>query len=204
MLSFPRANGRSLIVVCLVVIASMTILRGIFAASWDLRVDEAYYWTWSRESVLSYLDHPPMIAWSVRLGTAIFGDTNFGVRLSGLLAMVGMQIMLADIVWQTVRDARYAAIAALLPDTTLDYGLLMSKVAPDTALIAFAMATAWALVRLAKSGDLRWWLAVGVFGGCCLLSKYTAVLLLPAILGYVLIPSWRNRHLASPYFGLRP
>ena len=204
MLSFPRANGRSLIVVCLVVIASMTLLRGIFAALWDLRVDEAYYWTWSKESVLSYLDHPPMIAWSVRLGTAIFGDTNFGVRLSGLLAMVGMQIMLADIVWQTVRDARYAAIAALLPDTTLDYGLLMSKVAPDTALIAFAMATAWALVRLAKSGDLRWWLAVGVFGGCCLLSKYTAVLLLPAILGYVLIPSWRNRHLASPYFWLAP
>ena len=204
MISASRSLGRPFIIACVAIIVGMTILRGTFAALWDLRVDEAYYWTWSKQSALSFLDHPPMIAWSIRLGTSIFGDTNFGVRFSGLLAMAAMQILLADIVWQTVRDARYAALAALLPETTLDYGLLMSKVAPDTALIAFAMALAWALVRLATSGDRRWWLAAGVFGGGCLLSKYTTVLLLPAILAYVLVPRWRKRHLASPWFWLAP
>jgi len=38
--------------------------------------------------VLSFLDHPPMIAWFIRFGTAIFGDTNFGVRFGGVLAML--------------------------------------------------------------------------------------------------------------------
>ena len=61
-------------------IAAMTALRVIYASLLDLRTDEAYYWTWSKESVLSFLDHPPMIAWFIRFGTAIFGDTNFGVR----------------------------------------------------------------------------------------------------------------------------
>ena len=59
-------------------IAAMTVMRLIYAGVLDLRTDEAYYWTWSKESALSFLDHPPMIAWFIRLGTAIFGDTNFG------------------------------------------------------------------------------------------------------------------------------
>src|SRR4051794_27354715 len=74
------------IALCVAVVAGLTVLRGIFAVTIELRVDEAYYWTWSRESVISYLDHPPLIAWFIRLGTSLFGDTNFGVRFPGLLA----------------------------------------------------------------------------------------------------------------------
>ena len=62
-------------------IAAMTAMRLIYAGVIDLRTDEAYYWTWSKENVLSFLDHPPMIAWFIRFGTAIFGDTNLGVQV---------------------------------------------------------------------------------------------------------------------------
>jgi 4-amino-4-deoxy-L-arabinose transferase-like glycosyltransferase len=61
--------------VAAVLIAAFTTLRVIYANAFDLRNDEAYYWTWSKENVLSFLDHPPMIAWFIRFGTAIFGDT---------------------------------------------------------------------------------------------------------------------------------
>ncbi len=192
-------NPATLFILCLSVIAVLTILRGVFAATLDLRVDEAYYWTWSKESVVSFLDHPPMIAWCVRLGTLIFGDTNFGVRFAGLVAMLMMQLILADIAWRSLRDFRYVAIAILLPEAAPDYGLLMVKIAPDTALIPFALAMVWALVRLSLSGDLRWWLPAGIFGGLALLSKYTAVLLVPAILAFVIVPGWRMKQLKSPY-----
>jgi len=43
-------------------------------------VDEAYYWTWSKEGAISFLDHPPLIAWFIQLSTALLGDNNFGVR----------------------------------------------------------------------------------------------------------------------------
>jgi 4-amino-4-deoxy-L-arabinose transferase-like glycosyltransferase len=180
-------------------IAALTALRVIYASLLDLRTDEAYYWTWSKESVLSFLDHPPMIAWFIRLGTAIFGDTNFGVRFAGVLAMAVMQLLIADIVRRKTHDCRAVVIAVLMPEAALYYGLLMAKVSPDVALIPFATATVWALVRLAESDDGRWWLAAGAFAGLALLSKFTAGLLLPAVAAFMLVPRWRGRWLRSPY-----
>jgi 4-amino-4-deoxy-L-arabinose transferase-like glycosyltransferase len=197
--SLRDADARLLISACVLVVGSLTLMRGIFAAVHPLRVDEAYYWTWSRESVISFLDHPPLISWWIYFGTQIFGDTNFGVRFGGVLAMLIMQLLLADIVWRTTRDWRYAMLAVLLPEAAIDYGLLITKVVPDTALIVFALAMVWALVRLALSGNQRWWLLAGVFGGFALLSKYIVVLLLPAIVAYALVPSWRMKQLSSPY-----
>jgi 4-amino-4-deoxy-L-arabinose transferase-like glycosyltransferase len=183
----------------IVLIAAMTVLRAVYASLLDLRTDEAYYWTWSKENVLSFLDHPPMIAWFIRLGTAIVGDTNLGVRFAGLVAMLATQLLLADIVRRVTHDLRAIAIAVLMTEATLYYGLLMAKVSPDVALIPFATAMVWALVRVAESGDGRWWLAAGVFAGLALLSKFTAFLLLPAVLAFMLVPHWRERWLTSPY-----
>jgi 4-amino-4-deoxy-L-arabinose transferase-like glycosyltransferase len=182
-----------------IVIAAMTVLRVIYASLTELRTDEAYYWTWSKESALSFLDHPPMIAWFIRFGTLIFGDTNFGVRFAGVLAMLVMQLLLADIVRRVTHDVRAIVFAVLMPEAALYYGLLMAKVSPDTALIPFAVAMVWALVRLAESNDARWWLAAGIFAGLSLLSKFTAIMLLPAVLAFMLVPDWRRRWLLSPY-----
>ena len=177
----------------------MTALRVIYASLLDLRTDEAYYWTWSKENVLSFLDHPPMIAWFIRFGTAIFGDTNLGVRFAGIVAMLVMQLLLADIVRRVTHDVRAVVFAVLMPEAALYYGLLMAKVSPDVALIPFAVAMVWALVRLTESDDARWWLAAGAFAGLALLSKFTAIMLVPAVLAFMLVPDWRRRWLMSPY-----
>src|ERR1700694_4573300 len=126
-------------------IAALTALRVIYASVIDLRTDEAYYWTWSKENVLSFLDHPPMIAWFIRFGTAIFGDTNLGVRFAGILAMLVMQLLLADIVRRVTHDLRAIVLAVLMPEAALYYGLLMAKVSPDVALIPFAVGMVGAL-----------------------------------------------------------
>jgi hypothetical protein len=180
-------------------VAALTLMRVIYAGVIELRTDEAYYWTWSKESVLSFLDHPPMIAWFIGFGTAIFGDTNFGVRFAGLLAMPVTELLLADIVRRVTHDFRAVILAVLMPEAALYCGLLMAKVAPDVALIPFAVAMVWALVRLVESDEARWWLAAGVFAGLALLSKFTAVMLIPAVLGFMLIPDWRRRWITSPY-----
>ncbi len=180
-------------------IAALTLLRAVYAGVMELRTDEAYYWTWSKENALSFLDHPPMIAWFIRFGTAIFGDTAFGVRFAGLLAMLATQLLLADIVRRVTHDTRAVILVILMPEAAIYYGLLMGKVAPDVALIPFGVAMVWALVRLAESNDPRWWLAAGAFAGLALLSKFTAAMLAPAVLAFLLIPGWRGRWLRSPY-----
>jgi 4-amino-4-deoxy-L-arabinose transferase-like glycosyltransferase len=199
--SLPKPDSsalRQLLAVAALIVA-LTALRLTYASLLDLRTDEAYYWTWSKENVLSFLDHPPMIAWFIRFGTAIFGDTNLGVRFAGILAMLVTQLLLADIVRRVTHDLRAVVIVLLLPEAALYYGLLMAKVSPDVALIPFATAMVWALIRLWESGDARWWLAAGVFGGLALLSKFTAVMLIPAVLAFMLVPDWRSRWLRSPY-----
>ena len=113
--------------------------------------------------------------------------------------MLVTQLLLADIVRRVTHDFRAVVIAVLMPEAALYYGLLMAKVSPDVALIPFAVAMLWALVRLTESGDGRWWLAAGVFAGLALLSKFTAVMLLPAVAAFMLVPRWRGRWLRSPY-----
>jgi 4-amino-4-deoxy-L-arabinose transferase-like glycosyltransferase len=196
----PRAAG--LIWACVATLAGLALIRGIFATTIDLRVDEAYYWTWVKEDVLSYLDHPPLIAWLLRSSTSVFGDTNFGVRFPGLLAMALTQLLLGAIVWRIVRDLRYVVAVVLMTEASLAYGLGMAKITPDVGLIPCELAMFWSLVRLAQSSDPRWWLAVGLFGGLALLAKYTALLLVPSIAVFVLIPCWRKEQVTSAYLWL--
>jgi len=193
-----RAARRPLVVAVLV-IAAMTLLRIVYASGIELRTDEAYYWTWSKEAALSFLDHPPGIAWLIRFGTAIFGDTTLGVRFGGIVAMLVTQLLLADIVHRVTRDIRVVVIAVLMPEAALYYGLLMAKVAPDVAMIPFAVAMMWSLVRLVQSGNGRWWLAAGLFAGLAMLSKFTAIMFAPAVAAFLLVPDWRWRWLRSPY-----
>ena len=195
----PDGASRRLLVVAALVIAAMTVLRIVYASAIELRTDEAYYWTWSKEGALSFLDHPPGIAWLIRFGTAIFGDTVLGVRFGGIVAMLVTQLLLADIVRRLTHDVRAIVVAVLMPEAALYYGLLMAKVAPDVAMIPFAVAMMWSLVRLAQSGDGRWWLAAGLFAGLSLLSKFTAIMFAPAVAAFLLVPDWRWRWLRSPY-----
>src|SRR6201996_9215592 len=159
-------------------VAAMTALRIVYASLIELRTDEAYYWTWSKENVLSFLDHPPMVAWFVRFGTAIFGDTNFGARFAGLVAMLAAQLLLADLVWRVTRDLRVAVVAVLMMEASLYYGLLMTKIAPDVPLVLFVTAMAWGLAPL---------------------SNFTRASLQPAVLAFMWVPNGRGRWLRSVY-----
>ena len=99
----------------------------------DLRTDEAYYWTWSKENVLSFLDHPPD-GWRGSCGPArrCSATRPFGARVGGLLAMAGMQCLLADIVRRkTLTRVEPVLFVLLAPEATLYYGLMMTLVAPD-------------------------------------------------------------------------
>ena len=65
-------------------IAVAAALRVIFAGSVELLPEETYYWSYSQHLDLSYLDHPPMVAWLIKIGTTLFGQTEFGVRFGAL------------------------------------------------------------------------------------------------------------------------
>src|SRR5258708_2824413 len=102
-----------------VTILALVALRLVAAAWTPLTFDEAYYWMWSKGLAGGYYDHPPMVAFVIRLGTMIAGDTEFGVRLVSILLALPMS-------WAVYRSAailfggqRVAATAAILLNVTL-------------------------------------------------------------------------------------
>ena len=63
----------------------IVVLRFAFIGLMGLMPQDAYYYFYSEHPALSYYDHPPAIAFLIRAGTEIFGDNPFGVRVSGVL-----------------------------------------------------------------------------------------------------------------------
>ena len=61
-----------------------TVVRFLCVARIPLGNGEAYYFAWSRFLSLSYNDHPPLVAWMVRLTTA-FGI--WGAAVGGAVAI---------------------------------------------------------------------------------------------------------------------
>jgi len=59
--------------------SSWLLLALAQAASTELIADEAYYWVYSRFPAWGYFDHPPMIAFLIKSGYAIFHN-ELGVR----------------------------------------------------------------------------------------------------------------------------
>ncbi len=162
--------------------------------------DEAYYWVWSKALSPGYLDHPPMVALWIRLGTAIAGDGNFGVRLlAPLSAALGSWMLVragADLLpsrpGQSGQPAHAGLWAAALLNATLLAAVGATTMTPDTPLLLFWTMTLWALARLHATGHARWWLIAGLAAGLALDSKYTAILLAPAILAWLIVtPSMR-------------
>ena len=183
-------------------ILALVALR-LAAAAWTpLTFDEAYYWMWSKHLAGGYYDHPPMVAFVIRLGTLIAGDTEFGVRLFSILLALPMS-------WAVYRTAailfgglRVAATATILLNVTLMAAVGTLIVTPDAPLLVASSFVLFCLAKVLQTGRGAWWLAVGVAVGAALLSKYTALFFGPAILIWLAAVPKLRRWLISPWLYL--
>jgi 4-amino-4-deoxy-L-arabinose transferase-like glycosyltransferase len=173
-------------------IAALAALRLVFAALIGLTEDEAYYRLWALAPAASYLDHPPMVGWLIWLGRAIAGDNALGIRLLAVLLPIAGTLAL----WRTVAllfttELATSAVLISLAMPLLAVGSMI--ITPDTPSVMFWGLAGWALAELAVSGRANWWLAVGIFAGLGLLSKYTNLFVGAGIvLWLVLLPAnWR-------------
>ncbi|MCP4674890.1 MAG: phospholipid carrier-dependent glycosyltransferase [Deltaproteobacteria bacterium] len=169
------------------VIIVMTV-RFLIASKLGLAPDEAYYWQWSRNLALTYPDHPPLIAWLVRLGTTIAGDNEIGVRLA-CVTMSGIAVVITYSIGRAATlERRHAFMAAILA-TTLPVPATGSLIAtPDTPLGLCYLLALFALIRLSKlasTNKLIWYLLGATFG-VALLSKHAAFLIPVATIALII------------------
>ena len=162
------------------IVVGAGLIRLLIAALTPLFPDETYYWEWSRHLAAGYFDHPPAIAWLIRFGTLIAGNSPLGVRLGPVLVgtLGTWFVCLAARRLAGERAALLCAVIfAVMPLSAA--GLVLAT--PDAPLLAAIAATTYALVRALEQeprsrGSLVWWSWAGIALGIGVASKYTAVL----------------------------
>lgn len=158
-------------------------MRVVLAASVPLLDGETYYWVWSKALALSYLDHPPFLAYLIRL-TTLFGDDRLLVRLGPMLggAVIPLALFTFGREMFNVRAGLIAAGVYQLVPVLTGSGLFAT---PDTPLLLW-WSVALVCVRRALWDEPRWWIATGAAIGLGMLSKMTMIALPLGILGFVL------------------
>src|SRR5947208_498132 len=194
-------EGRVALNTALVILA-LVGLRLVAAAFTPITFDEAYYWMWSKNLAGGYYDHPPMVAYVIRAGTLIAGDTELGVRLVSILLALPMSYAIYRSAAILFGGARVAATSAILLNATLLASVGTLIVTPDAPLLVASSFVLFFLAKVLETGRGVWWLAVGAAVGAALLSKYTAMFFGPAILIWLVIVPKLRHWLVSPWLYL--
>src|SRR5580698_1774695 len=116
-------------------LAALTAVRLAIAAITPLSPDEAYYWVWSCALAPGYLDHPPMVALWIRIGTSLAGNGALGVRLLAPLSAAVGSILLYQAGERLLPGRRAGVAAAALLNATLLFGIGGVVMTPDTPLL---------------------------------------------------------------------
>jgi dolichol-phosphate mannosyltransferase len=166
--------------------AYVFILRVLYMGHVELIPDEMYYWVYAQQLDLSYLDHPPLIAWLIAASTSVFGDTIFGVRASLIpLTLIGAWFFY---LYGATIGGRTIGLLCVLAFAVLPFfaasGFLMT---PDAPMIATWAAALYFFKRGLIDDEPRAFYGLGVAMGLGLLAKYTIALLAPAALLFMLI-----------------
>ena len=145
----PRFSDGTLAVALLSV---LTLFRFWYCTRLELVGDETYYWLWSRHLALSYVDKGPVIAWIIRAGTALFGDTPFGIRFFGILfsAGTGWQVFrLARRLYDDRTALRCLIVACLIPLFGVG-SIVMTIDSPSVFCWAWAINVFWTALASGK------------------------------------------------------
>jgi len=184
-------------------VSCLVLLRLVYCSQIELLPEETYYWNYSRHLDLGYLDHPPMVAWLIRAGTALCGDTELGVRLGALFCGV----IAAVFVYKLTRNLldETCALVALVIMQALPFfffsGILMT---PDVPLTAAWAALLYFLERALLAGRASAWWWAGLSLGLGMLSKYTISMVVPAAFIFMVWDAQARRWLTHwrPYAAL--
>jgi 4-amino-4-deoxy-L-arabinose transferase-like glycosyltransferase len=189
----------------LALILVTALLRLVLAGVLGLTVDESYSVAISRALSLSYFDHPPLHLWLVGIWARLTGSEQPLVLRLPDIAMFAASTWLMFRLTATLfgeRAGLWAAVSLnLAPLFTINAGI---GIVPDAPLVLFSLlgvaCFSRALLWAPPEPELRsWLLGSGVAMGLAMLSKYTAVFPLAAMLVYLLSCRPRSLWRISPW-----
>jgi hypothetical protein len=146
-----------------------------------------------------FVPYPPLTPFVERIGLSIFGLSMVGLRMFSVIAQACAMVV-TGLMARELGGGRLAQVAAaaavalsalpLFEGTEFQY---------STYDYLWWVLIAYFVIRLLKTENPRWWLAIGATIGVGFLTKYTMGFYLCGILGGVLLTRAR-RYLGSAWF----
>jgi 4-amino-4-deoxy-L-arabinose transferase-like glycosyltransferase len=185
-------------VILVLLAASLLVLHIATNGRYGFHPDELATADDARHLAWGYVVYPPITPALARVSLELFGPSARGLRFFSALAQA-IAALLSGLIARELGGKRLAQIVAFcavaISPMALASGTLLQYVALDYLCW---VTTAYFLVRLLRTQDPRWWLAIGSTIGLGMLTKYTMIFPVAGIAAGVLLTNTR-RYLKSPW-----
>jgi hypothetical protein len=146
-----------------------------------------------------FVAYPPFAPLVERFGMALFGHSLIGLRMFSVMAQ-SAAVFIAGVMARELGGQRLAqctaALAVALAPLSMFEGTEFQYTTFD---YLWWVLIAYLVIRLLKSGDPRWWLAIGALVGIGLMTKYTMAFYAASIVCGMALTGAR-RFFASKWF----
>jgi Dolichyl-phosphate-mannose-protein mannosyltransferase len=163
--------------------------------------DELQFLSDARHLDWGFVAYPPFTPFVERVGLEIFGVSLVGLRLFSVIAQALAIVVTGLMAWE-LGGGRLAQVAAALAVATSGLPVFeATEFQYSTFDYLWWVLIAYFVIRLLKSEDPRWWMAIGTSIGIGLLTKYTICFFIAGILGGMLLSGARRFFLSGWFWG---
>lgn len=179
--------------------AAVTLVHILTNGRYGFHRDELQFLSDARHLDWGYVCYPPLTPFIEHIGLSLFGLSLIGLRLFSVVGQA-LVIVVSGLMARDLGGGRLAQVT-----TTLAVALSPLPIfeATEFQYTSFAFLwwglVAWFTIRLLKTENLRYWMAIGAVLGLALQTKYSVVFFIAGILvGMAFSPA--RRFFASKWF----
>jgi len=193
--SLPRTESLLLLAIA----ATVTVVHLLTNNRYGFHRDELQFLSDARHLDWGFVSYPPMTPFLEHIGLGMFGLSLVGLRLFSVLAQAAA-IVITGLMARELGGKRLAqgtaALAVALSPLPLFEGTEFQYSSFD---FLWWVLIAYFTIRLLRTENPRWWLAIGAAVGLGLETKYAVVFFIAGILGGIVLTRAR-RFLISGWF----
>jgi len=184
-------------VLLLGIAAAMAILHIATNNRYGFHRDELQFLSDARHLDWGFVPYPPLTSFLEHIGLALFGVSMVGLRLFSVIAQA-VVIYVSGLMARDLGGGRLAQVTAALAVALSPLPLFEGTEFQYSSFdFLWWVLIAYFTIRLLKTENPRWWLAIGAAVGMGLLTKYSIVFYITGIIGGLALTRARRYFLSG-------
>ena len=179
--------------------AAITVLHMATNGRYGFHRDELQFLSDARHLDWGFVSYPPFTPFIEHIGLSLFGLSLVGLRVFSVIAQA-IVIVVSGLMARELGGGRLAQVATALAVALSPLPLFEGTEFQYSSFdFLWWVLIAYFAIRLLKTENPRWWLAIGAAAGVGLLTKYSIAFYIAGIFAGVVLTRAR-RDLRSPWF----